>query len=356
MTTETTPPLVKARVSRWHDVRSGWLVIEPTKLTVLRRRFMNRPEKAGDFEMNRLKAADPDTATNSLSATFDVPEGEIACEVFSFPDRRDLDTVASVLSDLLQAAQEERSRQKRESARLEREAEERRRQVREEFAADLWQTAETIWSLARAGYTMESAVIDGDWNEARSQYSTVWQQADRLKSAHEIDLSTPLKELDENVRRENGEEVIRKSGALLKALSGEVLKTDALWDKWRKPEIVPAAMSPNWDHLPYFLLFAAARFETTLSLQIEDWNGVSKGLAVLCSSAAVLRECFKVDLDGLLDAAGSAGAKRNESLIAQTTGQIENTLTSSFSTRPFEYKDPGPQPDGGHDASLSEQT
>ncbi len=356
MTTEGTQPLVKAKVRRWHDVRSGWLVIEPTKLMVYRRRFLRRPEKAGDFEMCGLRAADPDAATGGLSVTFEVPLGERACELFCFPDHHDLETVTSVLSGLLQTAQEEREREKREAARLEKEAEERRRQIREEFAADLWLTAETIWSLAMAVYTMENAVIAGDWNEARSQYSNVWQHADRLKTAQKLDLSVPLRDLDESIRTGNGEEAIRKAGPLLKALNGGVLNSEALWNEWRRPEVVASAVSPNWNHLPYFLLFAAARFEIMLSSRIEDWSGVSKGLSVLRSSSPILRECFKVELDGLLDAADSAGAERNANLIAETTGRNDDTLTSSFKNRPFEYKDQEPQPFGGHDASLSEST
>ena len=354
MTTETIQPLVKARIRRWRDVRSGWLVIGPTKLMVYRRRFMRRPEEAGDFEMEGLRTAEPDTASNSVSLIFDRHQGGPANEMFSFPDVRDFETVVSALSGLLQAAEEERKRREEEAARLEREAEERRRQAREAFAADLWQTCEVVWLLTKAGYTMEYAVIAGDWSDARNQYSAVWRQADRLKSAHGIDLSVPLKELDDNIRAETGEEVIRRTGPLLKALSEGVLQTGALWDKWRKEEIAPSAMSPNWNHLPYFLLFAADHFETVLSSQIEDWAGVSKAVSVLSSSSAVLRECFKIDLDSLLEAAESSGGERNAKMIAETTGQIEDALASAFKARPFEYKDPEPLSDGGHNGSLPE--
>ena len=336
-------------------VRSGWLVVEQTRLVVYRHKFMSRLEEVADFKTESLMAAEPDAAANSVSVTFGVPEGQPVREIFTFPDLRDMEQVASALSGLLKAAGEERRHREEEAARLEREEEERLRHVREEFAAAVWQAAEAIWSLTRAGYTMEKAVIEGDWNESRRQYSTLWQQADRLKDAHQIDLVLPLKELDEKICAENGEEVIRKAGPLFKALGDKVLQTEEFWAKWRKEEIAPSGMSPNWNHLPYFLLFTEGQFETILSSQIEDWTGVSRGLSVLRSSVAVIRQCFKVDLDGLLDAAESAGAERNSGLIAETTGRIEGALASSFKNRPFEYRNPGPQSEGGHNGPLPER-
>jgi hypothetical protein len=352
MTIETMQGPVKARIRRWHGIRSGWLVIEPMRRVIYRRRFMGRLEPAGDFETERLRAVAPETATNSVSVTFDVPQGEPAVETFCFADGHDAETVTSVLCGLLKAAEEEQRRRTEEALRLERESAELRKQVRVEFAADVWQTAEAIWSLAKAGYAMERAVIAGDWSEARREYSTIWQQADRLKQGHQIDLMIPLKELDQTMCTEDGEEVMKKIGPLLKALGDSVLRTEPYWEKWRKEPIVPAAMSPNWNHLPYFLLFSAGHFETVLSSQIEDWTGVSNGLAVLRPSAAVVRQCFKVNLDGLIDAAESAGAARNAELSAETAGRIESALTASFKIRPFEYKDPVQEPDRGRDGLL----
>jgi hypothetical protein len=354
MTVGTTQALARVRIRRWHHVGSGWLVVEPEKLVVYRRRFMSPPEEVGSFETERLRTAGPDAATNSVSVTFEVPQGEPTCETFSFSDRRDVETVASVLSGLVNAADEERRRRIEEAAQLDRAAEEHRRQVRQEFAAAVWRTAEALWSLVKAGYSMQNAVIAADWVEARKQYSMVWQQADRLKDAHEIDLMVPLKELDEMMCSENGEAAMRKAGSLLRALGDKVLQTEAFWAKWRKDEIVPSAMSPNWNHLPYFLLFSQGHFETILSSQIEDWAGVSNGLSVLHSSVAVIRQCFKVDMDGLIDAAESAGLARNVALLAGITGRIEGVLTSSFETRPFEYQDPVRQPGGGRDGFLPE--
>ena len=321
---------------------------------IYRRKFMGRLEPAGDFATERLRAVAPDTATNSVSVEFDVPQGEPAVEIFSFPDRHDAETVTSVLGGLLEAAEQEQRRRTEETLRLEREAAERRRQVRAEFAADVWQTAEAIWSIAGAGYAMQSAVIAGDWNAARTEYSTVWQQADRLKQWCQIDLTPPLEELDRKMCTEDGEEVMKKAGPLLKALGDGVLKTEPYWAKWRQEEIQPSSMSPNWNHLPYFLLFSAGHFETVLSSQIGDWTGVSNGLSILRPASAVLRQCFKLELDGLIDAAEAAAAARDPELIAGTAGRIESALRASFKTRPFEYKDPGQDPERGRDGLLPE--
>jgi hypothetical protein len=315
---------------------------------------MSRPKEVAAFTTESLRAVESHLATDSVSATLGVLEGEPVCETFSFADRTDMEKVASALSELLKAAEEKKRRREEEAARLKSEEEERRRHVREELAAAVWQAAESLWSLVRAGYSMEKAVIEGDWNEARRQYSTLWQQADKLKDAHQIDLAIPLKELDEKICAESGEEVIKKAGPLFKVLGDRVLKTEEFWAKWRKEVIAPSEMSPNWNHLPYFLLFSEGQFETILSSQIEDWTGVSRGLSVLRSSVAVIRQCFKVDLDGLIDAAESAGAERNSRLIAEATERIDCALVSSFKNRPFEYRDREPQAQGGHNGPLPE--
>ncbi len=354
MTAQIAESLAKAKIHGWHEIGSGWLVVEPTKLVVYRSRFFGKMEEAAQFEAGRLTHFDADVTKKSVAVTLEAPQGEPVSEVFSLSNAKDLSPLSSVLSDLLKAADDERWRRQEEIARREREAEEHRNQVRREFAADVWQTAEVIWSLVKAIYSMENAIITGDWGDAKKQYSTIWQQADKLKGNHEIDLTESLRELDENVSAQNGVAAITKTGLLLKALSEKVVRPETLWAKWRRDEITPSAMSPNWDHLPYFVLFAAGHFETILSSRIEDWAGVHKGLSVLRSSAPILQDCFKVGLDGLIDAAQSAGEKRDAGSILASTGKIESAFESYFESRPFEYREPEQQPNGEHDHTLPE--
>lgn len=354
MTAQIAESLAKAKIRKWHEIGSGWLIVQPTKLVVYRNRLFGKMEEAAQFEAGMLTRLETDMTKKSVAVTLEAAQGEPVSEVFSLSNGRDLSLLSSALSELLKAADDERRRRKDEVARREREAEEHKKQVRREFAADLWQTAELIWSLVKAVYSMENAIITGDWGDAKRQYSTIWQRADKLRGDHDIDLSESLKELDENISVGNGEAAITKTGLLLKALADRVVRTEIMWTKWRRDEITPSAMSPNWDHLPYFVLFAAGHFETILSSRIEDWAGVQKGLSVLRSSAPTLQDCFKVNLDGLLDAAESAGQKRDAGSIFASAGNIENAFQSSFKSRPFEYREPEQQPNGEHDHTLPE--
>lgn len=340
MAINTGSSFFKAKIRRWRNIRSGWLVIEPTKLVVYRQRFFRSLEEAGNFETNHLRAVEVDTANSGVKITFEVPQGEATCEVFSFFNRDDAHKVNGVLSGLLIEAGEEKRCREEELARAQRELEEHQKQVHENFVKDIWETTEAIWSLVKADYSMANAVITGDWNEAKRQYSTIWQQADRLKSAHQIELITPLQELDEKMRTENGEEAIKKAGLVLVNLANQVLQTETFWETWLRNENMTFPITPNWNHVPYFLLFSAWHFETILSLKIEDWIGVNNGLSVLLSTADVLRRCYKIDLDGLLDAAKSASEEGDKELLRETTRRLESALVMSFKTRRFEYTNP----------------
>ena len=351
-TVDTSTSLIKARLRQWRSIRSGWLVIEPTNLLIYRQRFLRKPKKARNFELEFLRAVEQDMAHNGVKMTFEVLGGE-TYETFSFFTGNDADIVHGVLSKLLKEAEERKRLQEEEVTRArQREREERQRQVHEKFVQDVWETSETLWSLVKADYSMANAVIAGDWNEAKRQYSTVWQQADRLKSTHQIELATPLQELDEKMCEENGEEAIKKAGLVLEHLANAVLQTDAFWETWRKNENIAFPITPNWNHVPYFLLFSARYFETLLSLKIEDWIGVSNGVSALLSIVDILRQCYKIDLDGLLDMAKSATEGRDAELLTETAHRLESILGASFKTRHFEYMNLGQKENGENNITL----
>src|SRR3972149_1558216 len=123
MATEISQALVKVRIHQWRGVRSGWLIVDPTKLVVYRSRLFARPEEAASFENNRLKAGEPDAAKNGTLVTFDGPDGEATTESFSFSSATDAQSVSAVLSRLLKEAEEEKKRREEEAARQAREQE-----------------------------------------------------------------------------------------------------------------------------------------------------------------------------------------------------------------------------------------
>jgi hypothetical protein len=346
--------LAKARIRRWRNLCSGWLVIDPTKLTVYRRKFFGGLAEVASFETNCLIAVEPDATSNSVWATFVDHQGETIREVFSFSSGQGGEAVNLALSGLLRKVEEEKRRSEEEAARAKQETEEHERRILEQFAGDVWETSETVWALIKADYAMAYAVITGDWHEAKQQYSIVWQQTDKLKNAHDVELTDSLMELDEKMCAENGEEVIRQAGLFVSKLAEQVLHTDTFWAKWRTPESISSPISPNWNHVPYFLLFSVGYFETLLSKQIVDWSGVSHGLSILRSTVPVLRQCFKVDFNGLLDTAGSASAERNAGSLEEIIGRVENVVTGSFKTRLFEYTNLVPQIDGEYNGTVRE--
>lgn len=337
MTINTETSLFKAKLRQWRSIHSGWLAIEPAKLLIYRQPLFGKPREARNFELDYMRDIEEDVAHNGVKVTLEVLGGTTS-EVFYFFNKNDAQTAYEILSKLLKDAEDEKNRKAEELARLQqKEREEHQRQVRENFIQDVWETTETIWLLVKADYSMADAVITNNWNEAKRQYSNIWQQADRLKSAHQVELTVPLQELDEKMCTEDGGEAIKKAALVLGSLANQVLQTEIFWDTWRKNGDVTFPITPNWNHVPYFLLFSAWYFETIISLRIEDWVGVNNGVSILQTTSDVLCKCYNIDFDGLLDSAKLASDERNAELLTRTTRHLESALVASFKTRRFEY-------------------
>ncbi len=337
MTIETGQALIKVRFRQWCNKHNGLFIVEPNQLKVYRSKFLRGFEEAAILPLDCLRIVEADDTTNTLHIYIDNPEGETLCEVFSFFNKEDTESVKSILSELLRQAEEEKKlHDEEEATRLEKELKERQKEVRARFATEVWEATEIMWSLIKADYAMISEVIAANWNEVRRNYSIVWQQADKLQSSYGIDLMASLKVLDEKIRAEDGEETIKQGGILLNNLTNQVLETDIFWNKWKDEEGTVSSVSPNWNYIPYFLLFCASRFETVLATKVEDWVCVGKGMSLLCSAATVLRDSYKFDMDEVLETARSAVTERDVQLLTGAFERVENAVSASFKTRLFE--------------------
>lgn len=335
MITAKEQTLIKAKIRRWRNISSGWLVITSGQLEVYRSRLIQGPEKVENFEISRLRDIEHDAVGKSFRLWFQGPEEETTEEVFFFKDKKHGEEANNILVELLKEEEEEKKRKEEEAANLEKERLEQEKKIREAYASEIWEISEALWLIAKASYSMVNAVIKADWSEVRRQYSALWQQVDRLGEIHKIELMASLKELDEEVTSSSGQEVIKKSGQFLKQLSDEILRTETIRDKWQEYKTILATMSPNCDHLPYFLLFGSSHFEALLSVCIEDWTGVNSVLSSLQSSGTVLRSCFYIELDRLLDAIHSAAMERNVDLFTENALQVEKAVSASFKTKVF---------------------
>jgi hypothetical protein len=353
MTTAVEQVLVRAKIRRWRHVGSGWLVVKPHQLAVYRRKFISGLEEVQTFDIGQLAGVEREAAAKGLRLMFNGTNGESAVEAFSFAGEKYAEKVNTILVGLLKEAEERNRQQQEEAARLEKEQLERRKQTREAFAAEVWEISEILWLFARADYFMVYAVITADWSEARKQYSTVWQQADRLKKFASIEITVALHELDQSVTSQDGQEVIRKASQLLKHLSDQIVQNGAVWARWQDEKEMLSAVLPNCNYLPYFLLFGAGYFEALLAARIEDWTGVNSALSLLRSSGAILRSCFAIDLDNLLDKANAAAAERNVPLFAETAGKIESAALAAFKARLFKFEPPAEKPEGEKYALVS---
>ena len=347
--------LVKTEMRRWRNIRSGWLVIWPERLVIYRRKFIGGLEEVEDFKTNQLIATEQDTVNKGVRATFRSPQGEPTDEVFSFLDGKHAETVNTVLADLLKEAEEQKKSQEQEAARLEMEQQEHQRQIREAFACDILETSEVLWLITRANYSMVNAVIVADWGDARRQYSAIWQQAERLKKIRpQIEITAALEELDGVVSSNSGQEVIEKASYFLKQMSKQVIQTEAAGAGWRSLKESLSSMSPNCNHLPYFLLFSAGYSEALMAVQIEDWSGVNKVLRLLRSSSTILQRCFYFDLDSLIDAATSAVMERNRDSFSEAAQLIERAILASFKANTFNFGPSALQLEEKHHGSVSE--
>jgi hypothetical protein len=264
----------------------------------------------------------------------------------SFASAAAAESVHAVLSGILKAAEEERRRCEEEAATQAREHEEYIRKARLEFASDVWRNAEAIWLLVKAHYKMCHSVIEGEWPDARQQYSMLWQQADRLKESIKIELAEALKDLDDRICAEDGAEVIKTAGSILGDIGRQTLQTDAFWTRWQKHQEAVSGLSPNWNHIPYFLLFSAGYHDAVLSSKIGDWTGVSDGFSVVRSSIDVIRRCFNIHLNGSFEGSVSAGVSRDARLLNDSVERVEMEMMAAFEKKYFEHNGPVATPSG----------
>jgi hypothetical protein len=62
---------------------------------------------------------------------------------------------------------------------------------------------------------MVDAVITANWSEVKRQYSNIWQQVEKLKKNHPIEIEPILKHLDEAVASQTGQDGHHKRRAAL---------------------------------------------------------------------------------------------------------------------------------------------
>lgn len=345
MTTETETRLARAKIRQWRDIRSGWLVINPDQIVIYRNCLFRGPQQMKSFATSRLALVRQDADNQAAQLVFNGSDGELEDELFSFADEKQAEMVNTVLVGLLKESEERKRQQQEEAARLEKEQQERLRQIREAFASEVWESAEILWFITKADYSMVNAVITVNWDEAKRQYSIIWQQVERLKKIYQIELETVLRELDEVVASQNGQEVIRSAGNLLKQLSDQALQSQIFWNKWQDHKDMLSNVIPNHNHLSYFLLFSAGHFEALLAAQIEDWAGVNSILSLLRPSGIILRSCFGLDFNGLADTVNSAGRQQNADSITEAARRVESAISASFQKRPFRFEMSEPQPE-----------
>lgn len=352
MTDQTTQALAIARIRQWRNVRGARLVIEPEQIAIYSNSFLSSPKKLRSFETNRLVGVEQDATNKTTRLKFNSDNGETEEETFSFADKAQAEAANAVLDNLLKEAEERKRQQEEEAARLKRELQEHLRQIREEYAFEIWSAAEILWLIVKANYAMVDAVITANWSEVKRQYSNIWQHVERLKKSHPIEIEPILKLLDEAVASQTGQEVITNAGRLINELSEQVMQNQTWWNKWQEQRDMLSAVIPNFNHLPYFLLYSAGHFEALLAAKIEDWTGVDSALSLLQPSGIILQHCFGLNLNEQLDAASSAARERKVDLVAETAREVESAMFESFKNRPFRFEPVVPLKEVDHNGSM----
>ncbi len=346
MTNSAKRELARAKIRSWRDIHSGWLVIEPDQVAIYRNKLIGGPQKVMQFDTDRLAGVELDDARNSLKVTFHSLEGEAEDELFALQSKTQTEAVNSTLAEILKELETQKKREEEKAERLEKEHQEFLKQTRERFADEIWETSEIMWLICKADYAMVRAVIEANWSETRQQYSKIWQAADRLKIISQIELTAALKELDEAVTSQNGQEIIQRASRLTKQLSDQLLRAEKNWARWQNEKEMLVSVLPNCNHLPYFLLFSLSYFEVLFAAQIEDWASVNTTFPLIQSCSTILRSCFSVALDGSFSAANSAIAERNLASLLKAAQPIEYAVDSIFKARPFKFEPPSDQAKG----------
>jgi hypothetical protein len=114
------------------------------------------------------------------------------------------------------------------------------------------------------------------------------------------------------------------------------MQNQTWWNKWQEQRDMLSAVIPNFNHLPYFLLYSAGHFEALLAAKIEDWTGVDSALSLLQPSGVILQHCFGLNLNEQLNAASSAAGERRSTWLQKPPerwkAQCLNLSRTAFSS------------------------
>lgn len=338
---------VEARFKRWRDFRSGRIEVDPVSVQFFGGRMLGKPELKLRVEgMSLLNYGFSERGRDSImSISFEGADGVAVSEAATLAEPGQVEKLRPALQRFLDMRDAERKAREEEEKKRAEEREQLALKNRREYVDGVWSLAGVLWGVSTLLYGLVEAARIEDWGRARQHYVELWQQGERLKSDAGVDPMRVLETLGADLRKEEGENVVKQAVAFLDIVSPSFVDPKPLLPGWQEIDAAREGISPNWSHLGCFLLFALSFGEARHCFEIGDWRGLERSVVNLSNGGAVVSDHFGISLDEQASAVAAAARGRDGSGFHSATDQLQQVVAAALAEHGKKESGPG-QTDG----------
>ncbi len=251
-------------------------------------------------------------------------------ETITFKKQGDVGVIAAALGQAIKELGEESKLAQIERAeRLQKQKEEREKQEESRRVQDerelVWKTAGQIWGMVLELNHIALALPGEDWKSIE----TCWRKLRSFGEKTVLDLSIGIHSFMPALESRSADEMY-KDILSFTGLLGDSIKAMQI-AKVEEEELAQRYESfPQWQHVPYFLLFALTYTETVLSYKANDNETVKGNISRLKRLAPIMQEEFGMSLEESINLF-AAGLETGDSSQVKATGQaLEDYMTEAL--------------------------
>ncbi len=241
-------------------------------------------------------------------------------DVVTFINGDEAAYIDSALQNVMQGLGiESRKTQKEKAEKEAKEREENERQgeyeVVEEELQLIWKTVGQTWEIVSALGQIIVALPGEDWETVEAS----WRKATTVEGKSILNLSVNLHSFLPIMESRSADEMYKSVLTLFEAFDNSI-KSIISSRQGEEKLMLRYEVHPLWVHLPYYLLFTLTYHETVLCHMAGDSQTALDNLERLRETSKVLKETFRLDLEGNISVFGAA-LETNDSSQVKRTGQ-----------------------------------
>ncbi len=325
--------LARVKDVQWQEHTWGEMIISRGEVCLQEKRksFQFRKQNDAGLRIPMVLIASNDIDNNQRLMIHWIDQDDNSFEdVFIFKKQGDAGAIAAALGRALKELGEESKQAQLERAEmLRRQKEERERQEEFQRVKDerelVWKTVRQIWEIVLQLNEITLALPGEDWQSIEA----AWRKMRSISEKTVLDLSIGANSFMPALESRSADEMHKDALSFTKLL-GDSIKAMQIARVEEEGLARQYESFPQWNHVPYFLLFALIYTETILCHKSGDNDTVKNNLAKLGKLAIVLQDEFGLNLEESINLF-AAGFETGDPGQVRATGQaLEDCLSEAL--------------------------